>query len=114
MTPQKQIKQLAELAKEVREHAQHQYSTGRQELAMEAVCYAEGIERAMVEIAVLNSIPMRDVEELRSFDLSECRARFAAVSLGPSATSARFGARNDNRDFGPRPHSPRSREPELR
>lgn len=122
MTPQKQIKRLAELAKDVREHAQNQYAAGNQGLAMQAVHYAEGIERAMVEIAALNSIEMHQMEELRSFDLDECRARFApiphesfAAEQRPRASLLkRSGTQPNNGDFGPRQQSWRFRQPELR
>ncbi len=122
MTPQKQIKRLAEVAKDVREHAQDQYAAGNQGLAMQAVYYAEGIERAMVEIAALNSIEMHQMEELRSFNLDECRARFAPISIGsctgeqePQRLALRgSGVGPNNGRFGRRQQSLRFRQPELR
>ena len=122
ITPQKQIKRLAELAKDVREHAQDQYAAGNQGLAMQAVYYAEGIERAMVEIAALNSIEMHQMEELRSFDLDECRARFAPIPLESFAAEQRprgsllrrSATQPNNGHFGPRQQSSRFRQPELR
>ncbi len=122
MTPQKQIKRLAELAKDVREHAQDQYAAGNQGLAMQAVYYAEGIEQAMVEIAALNCIEMREMEELRSFDLDECRARFASIHVGSCGAEQksqgsllkRSDTQSSTRHFGPGHQSWRTHQTELR
>ncbi len=77
MTPRKEIQHLCDLAKEVREKAQDLYAEGEREEALEAAAYAEGIERACVEIATLNDLPAHAVGVLLGLDLNEWRARFA-------------------------------------
>jgi len=82
MTPQNEIKHLTELARIIRETAQDLCAGGNRDEAMDAVNYAEGIERALLEIAALNDVGADEVDELRSFDASERRSRFA---LAPNA-----------------------------
>lgn len=78
MTSQQEIKHLCELARNIRRFAQNQYADGNRDDALDAVNYAEGLERAMLEIAALNDLETDEIDELRSFDADECRARFTS------------------------------------
>lgn len=70
-TPHQEIKRLYELSKEIRERAQLKYVRGRQDEAMDDARYAEGIERAILEIAALNRIATSEMDELRILDRNE-------------------------------------------
>lgn len=67
-TAEQEIRHLYELSKQIREKAQQKYVEGFQDEAMEDACYAEGIERAILEIAALNQIAADEMDVLRILD----------------------------------------------
>jgi hypothetical protein len=109
-TPRMEIKQLFELAKDIRELAQSQYAEGKRDEALEAVSYAEGIERAIVEIAALHGIEPNEMEVLRSLELNDPRARFTSTPhMGQQP-----GRTAEGSNASTRPPAPISRNRPLR
>jgi hypothetical protein len=106
-TPRKEITRLYELAKEVREKAQQTYVQGHQDEAMDRVHYAEGIERAIMEIAALNGVATSEMHELRALDQTE-----PWIHLDPTEPNGEESGATNEASLGPPEIQWRSQTPQ--